>query len=76
MRTELKVDITFDQILSIVRKLPVQQKIKLSRELEKDTIDKKLTQLLKTFKTDELDLKTIDQEVEAVRQEIYDKQQR
>lgn len=74
MRTALQIDITFDQMLSMVRQLPIQQKIKLSKELEKDAIDTKLSQLLKAFKTDDLDLKTITEEVESVRQEIYDKQ--
>ncbi len=36
--------------------------------MEKDAIYTKLTQLLKTFKTKDLDLKTIAEEVESVRQ--------
>lgn len=76
MRTALQIDITFEQILSIVKQLPKQQKIKLTRELEKDVMDSKLSRLLQTFKTDELDLQTIDKEVEAVRQEMYDEQKR
>ncbi len=73
MKTALQIDLTFDQILALVRQLPKQQKIKLSKELEKEAIDSKLTALLKTFKTKELDLKTITEEVETVRQEIYAK---
>lgn len=76
MRPALQIDITFEQILSIVKQLPKQQKIKLTRELEKDVVDSKLSRLLQTFKTDELDLQTIDKEVEAVRQEMYDEQKR
>ncbi|MBX7260780.1 MAG: hypothetical protein K1X26_03925 [Chitinophagales bacterium] len=74
MKTALQIDITFDQILSMVKQLPRQQKIKLSIELEKEAIDSKLTRLLKSFRTKELDLKTINSEVETVRQEIYAKQ--
>ncbi len=74
MRTALQIDITFDQILFIVKQLPRQQKIKLSKELEKEAIDSKLTQLLNSFRTKELDLKTINSEVETVRQKIYAKQ--
>ena len=59
-------------LIHIVR----QQKIKLTKELEKEAIDTKLSRLLKTFKTKDLDLKTINKEVEIVRQEIYDKQKR
>lgn len=76
MKAALQIDLTFDQILSMVRQLPRQQKIKLTKELEKDAIDTKLTRLLKTFRTEELDLETINAEVESVRQEIYDKQKR
>lgn len=70
MKTALQIDLTFDQILTVVRQLPKQQKIKLSKELEKDAIDTQLTRLLKIFRTKELDLKTITEEVEIVRQEI------
>lgn len=76
MKTALQVDISFDQILSIVKQLPSQQKLKLTKELEKEAIDSKLSRLLKTFKTKDLDLKTINKEVEKVRQEIYDRQSR
>ncbi|MFP4289952.1 MAG: type II toxin-antitoxin system VapB15 family antitoxin [Bacteroidales bacterium] len=74
MKTALQIDITFEQILSMVRQLPKQQKVKLTKELEREVIDSKLSRLLKTFKTKDLDLKTIDEEVESVRQEIYEKQ--
>ncbi|MFN3378822.1 MAG: type II toxin-antitoxin system VapB15 family antitoxin, partial [Runella zeae] len=64
----------FEQVLSLVRQLPKQQKIQLSRELEKEVIDSKLSKLLNTFKSDELDLEVIEEEVENVRQEMYEKQ--
>jgi hypothetical protein len=76
MKTALKIDLTFDQILSMVRQLPKQQKIKLSKELEKEAIGSKLSLLLKSFKTKDLDEKLIAEEVESVRQELYDKQKR
>ena len=74
MKTALQIDLTFDQILSMVKQLPKKQKIQLTKELEKDAIDSKLSRLLKTFKTDKLDEKTIAGEVEIVRKEHYDKQ--
>jgi len=76
MKTALQIDLTFEQILSLVQQLPIQQKIKLTKELEKEAIDTKLSRLLKTFRTNNLDLKAITEEVEIVRQEIYDKQKR
>ena len=76
MKAALQIDLTFDQILSLVRQLPKKQKIKLTKELEKDVIDSKLSRLLESFKTDALDLETITREAEIVRQEIYDKQKR
>jgi hypothetical protein len=53
--------------------LPKSQKVKLAKELEKEVIDTKLTKLLDSFKTEELSMDTIDQEVEIVRQELYAK---
>jgi hypothetical protein len=76
MKTALQIEITYDQILSLVKKLPNQEKIKLTKELEREAIDNKLTRLLKTFKTKELNLKTIESEVENVRKEIYEKRKR
>lgn len=76
MKTSLQIDLTFEQILSIVKQLPHPQKLKLTKELEKEAIDSKLSQLLKVFKTKDLDQKTIDEEVESVRQDIYDQRKR
>jgi hypothetical protein len=75
MRTALEVDLTFDQVLALVRQLPRQEKIKLSRELEKEAIETRLEGLLQTFKTEELSLDTINEEVEIVRQQMYDSHQ-
>lgn len=74
MKTALQIDLTFEQILSIVQQLSKKEKLLLSRELEKEAVDSKLSRLLKVFKTDELDEDTIDKEVESVRQELYGKQ--
>ena len=74
MKTALHIDLTFDQVLDMVKQLPLQQKIRLSKELEKETIDSMLTRLLESFRTDELDQNTIDAEVERVRQKLYERQ--
>ncbi len=67
----IQINLTFEQILSIVRQPSKREKLELSRELEKDAIDSKLTKLLDEFKTDELDEETINQETESVRQKMY-----
>ena len=68
MKTEsFNISLNFNQILELVKQLPTKQKIKLSKELEKETIDSKLTEILEAFKTDELSQADIDKEVELVR---------
>ena len=69
-----QLTLNFDQILDLVKQLPESDKIQISKELEKETLNHKLTQLLETFKTDELSLETITEEVEEVRAEIYGQQ--
>ena len=54
MRTALQIDLTFAQVLALVRQLPIKEKIKLTKELEKEGIETKLSGLLKTFRTKEL----------------------
>lgn len=73
MKTALKVDLTYDQVLDIVRQLPRKEKIKLTKELEKEAIESKLSSLLKTFRTKELSLQTINKEVEIVRTLRYER---
>jgi hypothetical protein len=74
MSAALHVDLTFDQVLALVRQLPRQEKIRLTRELEKEGIETKLSGLLETFRTEELSLDTINEEAEIVRQQMYDNQ--
>ncbi len=74
MKTALQIDISFKQILDLVRKLPNKQKMNLREELDKEGIKLSLSQVLDKFITDELSLETIDRDVEIVRQELYEKQ--
>jgi len=73
MKTAVDIDLSFDQIMSIVRQLSKEDKIKLTQELEKEAIESRLSRVLKSFRSDELDLSTVNEEVEVVRKEIYDK---
>lgn len=66
-----QISLNFEQILELVKQLPPADKLRLSKELEKASRDRKLTELLETFQTEELDLDTINEEVETVRAEIY-----
>lgn len=74
MRTALQIDISFEQILDLVKKLPKKQQLELTKELEREGIKSKLSKLLTKFKTDELSLETIDSEVEMVRQKLFKSQ--
>jgi predicted DNA-binding protein YlxM (UPF0122 family) len=72
MRAAIQIDFTYDQVLNLVKLLPNKDKLKLTKELEKEGIESKLSRLLNTFKTKELSLATINKEVEIVRQRIYE----
>ncbi len=78
-----QISLNFEQVLELVKQLPQADKLRLSKELEKETCelansealrDRKLTELLETFQTDELNLETIKEEVETVRAELYARQ--
>ena len=71
MKSAASLSLSFSQILDLIKQLPKQQKILLTKELEKDVINSRLSDLLIAFKTDELTLDTINEEVETVRQTIY-----
>jgi hypothetical protein len=66
-----QLSLNFEQILALVKQLPYPEKLQLSQELEKEVLNSKLTVLLESFRTDEISLETIAQEVEAVRSEIH-----
>jgi predicted DNA-binding protein YlxM (UPF0122 family) len=70
-----QLPLTFEQILTLVKQLSDSEKLLLSKELEKETLNNKLTQLLEIFKTDDLSLEEITQEVEIVRSQIYARKQ-
>ncbi|OYQ52578.1 type II toxin-antitoxin system VapB15 family antitoxin [Flavobacterium aurantiibacter] len=76
MKASLEIDLSFNQILAVVKQLPRQQKIRLTKELEKEAIDTRLSKLLKRFNSEDLDMNLIDEEVERVRQQIYDQKKR
>jgi len=66
-----QLPLTFDQILTLVKQLSTAEKLLLSKEIEKETLNNKLTELLEIFQTDELSLEEITEEVEIVRSQVY-----
>ncbi|MFA4853347.1 MAG: hypothetical protein WC599_12590 [Bacteroidales bacterium] len=72
----LKLSLTYDQLIGLIRQLPTREKIRLGREIAKEALDTKLTRLLNLFKTDELSEELITKEVELVRAELYAKKKR
>ena len=73
LQNTYQLTLTFDQILSLVKQLSNSEKLLLSKELEKETLNNKLTALLEIFQTDELSLEEIIEEVEIVRSQIYNR---
>ncbi len=68
---QYQLSLSFEQVLSLVKQLPDAEKIKLSKELSQELLDSRLTNLLETFRTDEVSAEAIAEEVEAVRTEIH-----
>jgi hypothetical protein len=67
LQNTYQLPLTFDQILSLVKQLSNSEKLLLSKELEKETLNNELTELLEIFQTDELSLEEITEEVGAIR---------
>lgn len=77
MKTEgFTIALSFNQVVALVKQLPMQQKVKLSKELEKEGIISKLTALLNEFRTAQLSQSDIDKEVEHVRAKRYAKEKK
>ena len=70
MKTAVQIDLTFEQVLSVVKQLPKEQQVQLTKELENEVIGDKLSRLLRSFRTNDLSLETINDEVELVRKGI------
>lgn len=72
MKTSRQLEISFAQLLELVKQLPPKQKTKLTEVLEEDLISDRLKNILKAFKTDDLSIEVIDDEVEAVRRQMHE----
>lgn len=63
--------VSFEQVVQLVRQLPLAEKRQLSQVLQQETLDAKLGELLTAFRTDDLSEADILAEVEAVRADHY-----
>lgn len=70
-KSTFKITLKYSQIRELVKQLPLRDKIKLSKELAKENIDKRLSELLNAFYTEELTEEEITKAVEAAREDIY-----
>lgn len=73
MKTEPIQSPSYKQVVDLVKQLNTKEKIQLTEILEKEILDYKFSDLLKSFKTDEISQQDIDDEVEKVRLEIYER---
>ncbi|MBM3437478.1 MAG: hypothetical protein FJY07_14825 [Bacteroidetes bacterium] len=67
----LKLSLTYEQIVSLIRQLPSKERVMLGKELAKDVLDERLSRLLGTFKTNKISEELIRQETEIVRAKLY-----
>lgn len=68
-KSTFKITLKYSQIRELVKQLPLRDKIKLSKELAKENIDKRLSELLNAFYTEELTEEEITKAVEAARED-------
>ncbi len=69
----LNIRLNYNQVLNLARQLSDEDKLMLNRELAAEARTIKLKQLQESFKNDAISLKDIDEEVESVRLEQYEK---
>lgn len=71
-----QISLSYEQVRSLVKQLPMKEMTKLSKELEKQVKNQTLTKLLDSFRTDDISQEEIDAEVEKVRTEIYEQKKK
>ena len=72
----LNIPISYDQLVQAINRLPLKERKKLSKELERDFVERRFSSLLDAFKTDDISEATILQETEAVRASLYAERKR
>lgn len=73
---EATLNLSYNQILGLVKQLPVRSRLKLGKELTKEATEIELKHFLDAFHTDEISEEDILSEVKQVRKERYEKRQK
>ena len=68
----MSLAVSLEQVKSLVRQCSLDEKIELARFLDMETFETRFERLLRHFKTDDLSLEDITQEVEFVRKARYE----
>lgn len=75
MSNKVTLELSPNQVEELIEKLPMEEKIKLVRKLEKETWRKRMDKILKNIderrKKYKISTKEISQEIEKARQEFY-----
>ena len=66
-----RIDLTPDQVVELAKQLPKKERQELAKAFEREGLFKRLEELMKQVRTDELSEETINAEVEAVRAKRY-----
>lgn len=73
---EATLNLSYNQILGLVKQLPLRSRLKLGKELTKEATETELKHFLDAFRTDEISEEDILSEVKQVRKERYEKRQK
>lgn len=68
----MSLTVSLEQVKLLVRQCSLDEKIELARFLDMETFETRFERLLRHFKTDDLSLEDITQEVERVRKKRYE----
>ena len=77
---KINVELDIKEAQNLIRQMPMEEKIKLVRELSKETWAKRMAKVFKSIdqrrQKHKISAKEIAQEIEKTRQEFYDRRRR
>lgn len=71
MLSSLKLNIEFNQLLTLIKQCDVNQKLAIVKAIEKDTFKIRFKELIDELKANDITIDEINEEVELVRKERY-----